>query len=226
MDERIQELSTDLNRLALIFESAERFSGPSLYFHRRSIDTRRALGSARNAVDSDPFLELVYATLSAWGMHRMGPGNTKLRDFEDVCASLRSCRDAIAALENVSLSQLPQQQLSSTILQLWKLVESLTVSVAEAKIVANTKALHHLLPDLVPPIDRTYTFNFFYSRRQLTISEQDAFHEMFTRFHQVATENAATVRGLVGAGWNTSETKVLDNAVVGYAIDALNVVPE
>jgi hypothetical protein len=30
-------------------------------------------------------------------------------------------------------------------------------------------------------------------------------------------------KGLVGSGWNTSQAKVIDNAIVGYAIEALNV---
>ena len=46
------------------------------------------------------------------------------------------------------------------------------MSVAAAQIVANSKALHHLLPALVPPIDREYTFRFFYDRTMLTINER------------------------------------------------------
>jgi hypothetical protein len=226
MDERVEDLSKDLPRLVQVFENAERFSGPSLHFHRRAIDTRRGLGSARAAIDSDQFVEFVYATLTAWGMHRMGPGNTKLREFEVVCGSLRSNRDTIGALDGLSLSQLAQAQLDTVASQAWKLVDALTISIAEAKIVANTKALHHVLPDLIPPIDRTYTFNFFYSRAMLSISEEEAFHEMFSRFHRIAAQNAVALRRLLGPGWNTSETKVLDNAVVGYAIDALNVLAE
>lgn len=226
MDERVQDLSADLNALVEVFRNADRFSGPSLYFHRRTIDTRRELGSTGAAIESDSFVELLYGTLTAWGMHRMGPGNTKLREFRDICTTLRANRDRISSLEHLALSRLSQAQLGAVADQLWELIDSLEISIADAKIVANTKTLHHLLPELVPPIDRTYTFNFFYGRNMLSISERDAFHEMFTRFHRVATNNASALIGLVGQGWNTSETKVLDNAVVGYAIDALNVVPE
>ena len=226
MDERVQDLSTDLHALVEEFGKANRFSGPSLYFHRRTIDTRRDLGSSGAAIESEPFVELLYATLTAWGMHRMGPGNTKLREFGDICETLRANRERIASLEHLSLSRLPQGQFGVVADQVWQLIDSLSISIADAKIVANTKTLHHLLPELVPPIDRTYTFNFFYGRNMLSITERDAFHEMFTRFHRIATENVSILGDLAGSGWNTSETKILDNAVVGYAIDTLNVVPE
>ena len=38
-----------------------------------------------------------------------------------------------------------------------------------------SKVLHHVLPDLVPPIDRQYTFKFFYGRTLLSIPEEVAF---------------------------------------------------
>jgi hypothetical protein len=41
--------------------------------------------------------------------------------------------------------------------QLWMVVESLGVVENVAKIVAGTKTLHHLLPDLVVPMDRAWT---------------------------------------------------------------------
>ena len=44
------------------------FVGPSLYFHQK------ALECYEKEFLSDRHLEYVYATLVAWGMHRMGPG--------------------------------------------------------------------------------------------------------------------------------------------------------
>jgi hypothetical protein len=44
-------------------------------------------------------------------------------------------------------------------------------SVAEVRLVANSKALHHVLPGLIPPIDRMYTFQSFYGRKMLSMRE-------------------------------------------------------
>jgi hypothetical protein len=38
---------------------------------------------------------------------------------------------------------------------------ALKLSVSEATIVVNSKALFHVLPQLIPPIDRQYTVRFF-----------------------------------------------------------------
>jgi hypothetical protein len=42
-----------------------------------------------------------------------------------------------------------------------QLIGSLGVVTNKAKLVAGTKTLHHLLPDLVPPMDRAWTGLFF-----------------------------------------------------------------
>lgn len=38
---------------------------------------------------------------------------------------------------------------------------NLKVMESNARLVGNSKALHHLLPELVPPVDRQYTVKFF-----------------------------------------------------------------
>lgn len=219
-------MSEDLPRLVAVFTASEQFSGPSLYFHQRSSKLRRDLGSASRAIASDEFLELIYATLTAWGMHRMGRGNTKLRSFDEFTQTIRRQDAAIRQLQHLSLSQIAESAFKGVAAEVWRLLASLSVSVAEAKIVANSKTLHHILPDLIPPIDRNYTFKFFYNRKELSISEEHAFYEIFSRFHSVAVERTASLVALSGDGWNSSPMKVLDNAIVGYAIDALNVQPE
>jgi hypothetical protein len=44
-------------------------------------------------------------------------------------------------------------------------IARIKVSTSRTQIVAGSKFLHHVLPDLVPPIDRRYTFRFFTGQR-------------------------------------------------------------
>jgi hypothetical protein len=67
MDERVQVLVSGLPDFVRAFEISGRFTGPSIYFHNRAINLRRRLGSALSAVESDEFIELLYATLTARG---------------------------------------------------------------------------------------------------------------------------------------------------------------
>jgi len=64
------------------YYQAEVFSGPSLYFHQRALATR-------NEPSSPKYLEYVYATLSAWGMHRMGSGGSKFQILKHSAGALK-----------------------------------------------------------------------------------------------------------------------------------------
>jgi hypothetical protein len=58
-----------------IYYKAQTFHGPSLYFHRRALESW-------DYPDLSRHLEYIYATLASWGMHRMGRGGAKMLDFE------------------------------------------------------------------------------------------------------------------------------------------------
>lgn len=221
MDQRVAELTNHFYSYVKVFDASDRFSGPSLYFHRRTIEQRRSAVSVAGVVASIEFVELLYATLTAWGMHRMGPGNTKLREFKDFHGSLEESLPKLRGLEELVLSSLSDDQLGEATEALTELIVTMQLSQADAKIVVNSKALHHLLPDLVPPIDREYTYQFFYNRKNLSIPERDAFREMFTRFQRVAKQKSQVFGQVDQSGWNTSETKLLDNAIVGYSLETL-----
>ena len=79
------------------------------------------------------------------------------------------------------------------------------------------KALHHVLPDLVLPIDREHTIRFFFDNKNFIQGKDEvAFLEMFPYFHLMAVRCRDKIEMRIGRGMNTSPTKVLDNAIVGY----------
>jgi hypothetical protein len=86
------------------------------------------------------------------------------------------------------------------------------------KIVAGSKALHHVLPELVPPIDREYTLRFFFHTTNLPHREELAFRTVYPCFWKIATSCRKEIECRLGRGMNTSITKVIDNAVVGYGL--------
>lgn len=87
--EKPRDLLANADRYHEAYYRAETFGGPSLYFHRRSLDTRQSPASLSH-------LEYVYATLSSWGMHRMGTGGSKMRSFSAFRASIEPMQDKIA----------------------------------------------------------------------------------------------------------------------------------
>ena len=99
--------------------------------------------------------------------------------------------------------------------QLWNLIDMLGITETQSRLVAGTKALHHVLPDLVPPMDRAYTAAFFgWSPQRLQGREAAFFALAFPVYANIA-ERARAERYASG-GWNSSISKVVDNAVVGY----------
>src|SRR6185436_13516556 len=88
--DRVGELLANADAWHEAFNRAETFGGPSLYFHRRALDTRSSPASLQH-------LEYVYATLASWGMHRMGAGGSKMRAFD-------AFRDSVGPLTQKILS--------------------------------------------------------------------------------------------------------------------------
>ena len=66
--ERVQDLCRSFTRYAETFDRQLLFEGPSLYFHLKSLSVRSKHGGSVTAcLADDPFLEALYATLTAWG---------------------------------------------------------------------------------------------------------------------------------------------------------------
>ncbi len=221
MTERVTKLADNFGTYLDHFDGLVKFTGPSVYFHDKTLAIRQKCGTAKETLRSDEFFDYLYATLTAWGMHRMGQGNTKLGNIEELKRSFRSQAEPIYQLENLILTDIDEAHAPQVAANLWSVLSQLRVSEARAQIVANSKALHHLLPSLVPPIDRTYTYNFFYNRNMLSLEEREAFKEMYLGFHFIAVTNKEQIQARVGKGWNTSETKTIDNAIVGYVLKEL-----
>jgi len=221
MRERVVQLSHNFAEYLDFFNGSDNFVGPSIYFHNKTLEIRKKYATARETISSDDFFDYLYATLTAWGMHRMGTGNTKLRDIQELKSSFLLQADSIQRYDRLSITDINRADVSKISKELWGVLSQLTVSIAEAQIVANSKALHHLLPSLIPPIDRTYTYNFLYNRNMLTLSEGEAFEEMYLCFYDIAIANKELIHASIGKNWNTSETKTIDNAIVGYVLKEL-----
>jgi hypothetical protein len=129
--------------------------------------------------------------------------------------ALRVALPEIAAMETfqIDADDLPD----ATAERLWTIIASLGVVDNKAKIVAGTKTLHHLLPDLVPPMDRAWTGRFFglHAPEWQDGSQRHTFIRMFREFSAIARA-AHPQRYVTGEGWRTSRTKILDNAMIGY----------
>lgn len=134
------------------------FGGPCVYFHRECLRAGEA-----NFLCSR-HIEMLYATLTAWGMHRMGDTDTtktKLTNWDQFSTSLSAIAEPLTAFRRVTLLNSSDREYAEAVSNLWPCYRALRLSVSDATIVVNSKALYHLLPNFIPPIDRQYTVRFF-----------------------------------------------------------------
>lgn len=213
---RIDRLCKRFKTYLEVFEKKDRFTGPSLYFHRRAIAQRRGKNCVQLLADS-VFLEYVYAVLASWGMHRMGPTGAKLVPFPELVRSLRSQRRSLERMRTWSIESLAEEQIDL----LWSVIHSIRASDTQTILVANSKVLHHLLPRLVPPIDREYTL-WFFNYWDIGGFDEQIFRYIYPKFQDIANRCRKMIADRIGSHpWHTSSTKVLDNALVGYVLKEL-----
>lgn len=196
------------------FYEAERFSGPSLHFHRR------ALGLEGNITVREK-MELTYAALVSWGMHRMGIGGPKMKSFEDFVMSMEMLNSDIITL---STFHDPLALTNET----WELIRSIFLGInimkTNIKIVGHSKILTHFFPELLAPIDREYTFYHLGGSTYIPDNVDNQFNKFKTIhefFYYRVLENqnfcqlADNWRNDQRYPWDTSRLKIIDNLVIG-----------
>jgi hypothetical protein len=221
MQRRVEDLVHSFSAYCDRFDEARLFTGPSLYFHHKTIAQKQKHREIADVLRDEVFFESLYATLTSWGMHRMGDTKTKLVEFSKMVSSFREQESAINELASLRICDIPPEKVPKIAAQIWSVLSRLNIGIGETKIVAGSKALHHLLSDLVPPIDREYTIRFFYQHKTLSRGDEFTFTEIYPHFHRIAVVCKDKIETRIGQTMNTSITKVLDNAIVGYGLKHL-----
>lgn len=210
--QRVREVIERFDELVVEYDRTVPFQRSGQYErHRATIDRRRELGSVQAAIADERFTALLHETLQLWGIGRRA---SRLAPLDSFRARLAAVADDIARFDGLGIGS-EELDAVSIAASLDHLIRQLGVVDNQSLIVAGTKTLHHLLPDLMPPMDRRWTGAFFGWWLADPQARQTAiFTEAFRSFVEIA--RATNPSRLVGAGWRTSSTKVLDNAVVAY----------
>jgi hypothetical protein len=181
-----------------------------LEYHAETIERRRNLGSAQAALDDQSFQRSLYKTLKAWGI---GSRGSILKPFPAFVDALGARSAEIRELDGFTIDQ-RELDIPRVGARLARLIQALEIVDNKARVVPGSKALHHILPDLVVPIDREYTQRFFkWPNARLQEHPEKCFAEAFGAFVKIA--RVTNPVQYVGKGWYSSRTKVIDNAIVG-----------
>jgi hypothetical protein len=193
----------------------EVFGGPSLHFHLKSLEAARTQ-------DFERFVEYVYAVLPSWGMHRMG-GGPKMREFSEFHSSLKAVWPIALQLQEKTPTDLGVSDWAS----LRAVFCGIRCMASGTSLVGNSKVMAHLLPRLVPPVDREYTLNFLFRHGQIKNGIEFEWSKLVEilqgffypvaqspRFQSKAEE---WLRRGDRFKWDTSTLKIVDNLVIGLS---------
>ncbi len=212
--DKVRNILQYADRYHEAYYKAETFRGPSLYFHHRALETRRPPGSVTH-------LECVYATLVSWGMHRMGRGGSKMQSFDMFRQSIESLQDNISEAQTFEFRQMNDMKWAV----LKEIFQGINIMASGTSLVGNSKVMHHMMPNIVAPVDRKYTLQYL---RGNTNIKNDLDHEwqimkviILDFFIPVACDKELgrkASRWMANQDeypWDTSILKVVDNLVIG-----------
>lgn len=196
----------------------ESFEGPSLYF------SMEALKSCRKDFFGERHIEMVYATLVAWGMHRTGKGGAKMPEYTIFKESLFRNKAQIEALKDKRIEQLSNNDFKAILIKLKDLCfgeNGIIGSTTKSRIVSSSKMLAHILPDLVPPIDRQYTATFFgYDKYNLSIgNEKKLFEDTMSTLYALYQDGeiVKSAHNYIISNPSVSLPKLFDNIIIALS---------
>ena len=202
------------------------FGGPSIYFHNR------ALQEINNDFLGKTHIEMIYAVLPSWGMHRMGDTSTKIVSFDKFLEQINNNQKKFTELRNKTINETDIKDISNL------LVHKLSFSKSKSHLVSSSKVLHHIIPNLICPIDKQYSIRFLLQSKDQFISKKNkkkysnfAYNNnkeinysilFLTGMYDFIEKNESILREYLDKemnlykNFNSNLTKIFDNLIILY----------
>ena len=217
--DKILDILTNAEKYHDKFYEVEKFRGPSLYFHRRALEMI-------NSPDFKVYLEFIYATLASWGMHRMGQGGSKMQGFEAFKDSIMRIEKQIRQARKIDYQNVRETDWNI----ISKIFRNIKVMASGTSLVGNSKVMAHLLPNIIPPIDREYTLRYLKGNTNIRNGidvEWNMMREIIEKFFIPIAKDPVFINkandwiaNQSDYPWDTSIFKVIDNLIIGAGLIA------
>jgi hypothetical protein len=179
-----------------------------------------------NSPNFELYLEFIYATLASWGMHRMGKGGPKMQSFDIFKNSIMEIREQIEQAREIKYQNMKDAD--------WELLKevfcNINVMASGTRLVGNSKVMAHMIPNIVPPIDREYTLRYLKGNTNIRNGidfEWNLMREIIENFFIPVAKNTDFIikannwmANQSQYPWDTSIFKIIDNLIIG--IGAIN----
>jgi hypothetical protein len=210
--EKLEKISENIDYyMKFTKDTGGKFGGPSIYFHQEAIK------EGKKHFLSERHLEMIYAMLPSWGMHRMGDYKVKTINYDLFLEQIENNKKSLLKLRNINYYELNLKERNELINDLVELILNIKVNIADTQIVSSSKVVHHILPNLVCPIDKEYTIHFLigdkiYQNKYEKMYLEIILHGMF----KFIGENIIVLNNNIDEIFNTSLTKIFDNLIITY----------
>jgi len=220
----LKELKSGINGyLSEIKGVGESFGGPSIYFYHRALQEME-----KNFLKL-PHIEAIYAMLPAWGMHKMGKTKTKIVVFDEFKRQIEARKSQLFELRGKRLSEVNIGELS-------ELLVSMRFSESDSRLVSSSKVLHHIIPNLICPIDRQHSITFLlqdksnFHRNEYKNDDEKDYANIFLsgmrKFIEVDDNKVILEEQRNTNDFNTSLTKIFDNLIMVFVREERNKIRE
>jgi len=155
--------------------------------HIETMRRRSQFQTAAQALAHDDFLSQLRRTLSDWGLRR-----SQLLELDEFITVVRQNTQVIQTLEGLTIGTSAAENAWELI---WNAILAVPITRRAPRLVSGTKLYHHLFPELVVPVDRTYRGRFCSHMKIMisslalerkTVSESvfDVFHGLLSLYGQ------------------------------------------
>jgi hypothetical protein len=160
---------------------------------------------------TDEFIRLIYDTLSAWGMNSRG---ARLNKLSIIKKSLQENKERILSLNCFTIKDIEKNMnIQNTLRYLFKYLQ--LVDAGKTPLVTFSKTMHFYFNNLIVPIDRTYTAQFF---NKNVPSKKEKQWDYFITIEKAFSlfSNKIDIGKYIDEERNWNIPKTIDNMIIGY----------
>lgn len=174
------------------------FSPASDHFYKRILENiNKPLEDKLNKKDNNYFFDWMYAALVAWRMNR---GKNRIIEFDKFKEAIMNQYTNLKKIENCTIVNFSEndRKVLKDVFQSLHLIETRKVGkyvLTNSIIVSNSKTLHFILPNLVPPIDNAYTGKIF-SLTGNVENQTKTFFQILDFYKEIINKNNITEKDL------------------------------
>jgi hypothetical protein len=217
--ENLDKISNNIEFfLEKTIEVGKSFGGPSVYFHKRALQSQKSDFLGRE------HLEMIYAVMPSWGMHRMGSRGAKMVDFNTFENEILRNSDLLLKLSSINYRNVDVNEIVNI------LTKNIHVSTSNSFLVSSSKVVHHILPNLISPIDRNYSIRFIknkksnFGNKPININNEEAYcliflqgmYDFIDSNENIMSKYLIDISDNENYNFNTNITKIFDNLIMVY----------